>query len=386
MKKNRTLLLISAIVFFVFLSVFQTQSKGKVVNLHSEITKPVSQEVDQTSEVTETVNLPENGILEEQVVLENSEVVATEITSTSQEISQVVPSRNFKFGLFTPEFPPQRNLFSWEEALGTSVDIIAWYQNWGMPGSSNKLKYTCELGKIPLITWESWNGRSRLSENGNPYPLWDIANGMFDTQIEQILGEMMSQVREFGCEEIWIRFDHEMNTPPGEVHWYPWQGGPDSYVAAWQHVVALSREVGFTEVRWIYNPAWGNEDAYLYYPGDDFVDMVGLTVNQFWRDQLDLRLDKWVWRSWPEMYEVNNPVIESFGKPVVIAESATGEGPTETSKAEWVTEMLNYAENSDVIVAVVWFNNYNAREFEDINFRIDSSESSLDAFQDFFQD
>lgn len=304
--------------------------------------------------------------------------VSTPISTPAPTPQPTQPSigERLLVGIYLPDFPPRENLTRFEEQVQGRMDLISWYQHWSHDPVSNKLKHVCGEGRIPIITWESWNGRGK--DGGNPYPLPEIAHGEHNQFIEAYL-QAMGQACKEG--EIWIRFDHEMNTSPGRVYWYPWQGDPEAYVSAWRQVIDIGHEVA-PNIKWIWAPAWGNEDAFLYYPGDGYVDFIGLTINQYWRSKLDLRLEKWVWRSWGEMYEANRQVVLTFGKPIVVAEAATGEGPGSDSKANWIREFLASRANYPEIVGVVWFNAQRAREFEDIEFPLTSSPQALEAFSE----
>ncbi len=288
--------------------------------------------------------------------------------SSSLSVSTASAKKGLMVGVYEPTFPPTENLTNLEKQLGGEFDIISWYQPWDNP-SVNKPNIACKLGKTPLVTWESWNGRS---ESGNPYPLGQIAAGAYDELIIKQLYDLSRSC----LGPIWIRFDHEMNTPAGDVRWYPWQGDPENYVAAWRHIVDLARANNLINLYWVWNPAWGNHDALAYWPGGEYVDYVGLTVNQYYRTGEN-------WYTWTQVYGDDKDVIESFGKPIIIAETATGEGPSASAKAEWISEMLATAEANELIVAVVWFNEFHSREFKDVNFRIDSSVPSLRAFKNY---
>jgi len=280
---------------------------------------------------------------------------------------------NLLVGAFLPDFPPERNLNGFEEKINRQLDIVTWFQNWNQPAVSNKLQIACRRGIIPLITWESWSGRKA---GGIPYDLAEIAAGDYDRIIR-------SQLKDIGstCSgTVLIRFNHEMNTKPGVISWYPWQGDPDNYIAAWQRVVGIGRVVA-PNIKWIWSPAWGNADALLYYPGEEYVDYVGLTVLNFWRNEFDLRPKWWRWRSFEELYQPQREYLLSFGKPVIFVEVATGEGSSSDDKAMWIAEMFQYVRSCEEVVALVWFNKDHAREFEDIKWPLESSPQSLEAFR-----
>ena len=58
-----------------------------------------------------------------------------------------------------------------------------------------------------------------------------------------------------------------------------WQGiDSELYIRAWRHIVSMSDEI-CPQIRWIWSPNIMSEYARPYYPGEDYVDYVGITVN-----------------------------------------------------------------------------------------------------------
>lgn len=297
-------------------------------------------------------------------------------TPTSTTATTVfLGSPKLKIGIYLPDFPPERNLLAFEEVVGRRMDIVAWYQFWSQPPVTGKLRSVCARDSIPLINWEPWAGRGQ----NNPYTLESIALGKHD----QLVRDWVTQVSQI-CQRqtVLVNFAHEMNTKPGVVSWYPWQGDPATYIAAWKRVVVIGHEVA-PNIKWVWAPAWGNEDAILYWPGDEYVDYIGLTVLNFWRKELDLRINWWRWRSFAQLYEPQRPFLLTFGKPIIITEVASGEGSDPNDKARWIQEMFDdFRTNYKEVVGVVWFNADHAREFLDIKWRLDSLPESLQAFRE----
>jgi mannan endo-1,4-beta-mannosidase len=93
-------------------------------------------------------------------------------------------------------------------------------------------------------------------------------------------------------ERVLMRFLHEFNG-----NWYVWsgnkngqaEGGPEKVVAVWKYVVDRFRKVGADNVKWMWVPhgpstdrseeAWNNVSN--YWPGDDYVDWIGLDGYNF---------------------------------------------------------------------------------------------------------
>src|SRR6185503_14688316 len=99
---------------------------------------------------------------------------------------------------------------------------------------------------------------------------------------------------------------------------YPWSGtDPSLYRAAFRHVVEVFRSEGADNARWVWSPA-GEARALDFYPGDDVVDYVGLTVlgDARWDAELGFEPRQ-------TMADVLRPRYARFaalGKPIMIAE------------------------------------------------------------------
>jgi hypothetical protein len=98
---------------------------------------------------------------------------------------------------------------------------------------------------------------------------------------------------------------------------YPWGNqAPALYIAAWRHVVTHVKLYGATNVKWVWSPA-GNYEAAAYYPGDNYVDVIGTTIlyDRYWYGIYH-----------PSFYELqaNRSWLQQYGKPVWITEFGAG--------------------------------------------------------------
>ncbi len=119
-------------------------------------------------------------------------------------------------------------------------------------------------GQTPLVTVEPFlpGGSERT------IPLRQITRGAWDSNFR----DEARSAKEFPG-EVMIRFAEEMNG-----NWYGWSGRPAAYVAAWRHVVSIFRQEGAQNVKWVWSPNvnYGDYPFYKYFPGESWVDYLGL--------------------------------------------------------------------------------------------------------------
>jgi hypothetical protein len=262
-----------------------------------------------------------------------------------------------RLGVFTSGAPQDREaLESYAEMVGRRPDIVMWYRGFGSPlMTSKEISNLRSTGQTPMVTWE-------------PYvqSLAQIAAGDFD----QYLHEAAATARSWGS-PLMVRFAHEMN---GD--WYPWSASgvsPETYVAAWQHIVTIFRSDGASNVSWVWSPyveVRGRYPMEPYFPGDAWVDYVGL-------DGYNWGAPKGRWQSLEAVFSDSYAVAAMLSdRPMILAETASSESGG--NKAVWIRTgfMATIPVLFPRVEAVVWFDR--AREDD---WRIDSSPSSLDAYR-----
>lgn len=141
---------------------------------------------------------------------------------------------------------------------------------------------------------------------------------------------------------VFMRFAHEPDNPQ-----YPWSpaGGnsPQEYILAWQYVVDFFREQGVENVQWVWNP-WEDTALSLYYPGNEYVDWIGITGLNY-----GLAASDGLWHSFATLYEPYRHQIafakdsSLMTKPVLLAEFGTTAYGGDQS--EWLDEALYRIKN-----------------------------------------
>jgi hypothetical protein len=240
--------------------------------------------------------------------------------------------------------------------VGRAPVVIGSYKSWSIPLiDTEQLNEIWSRGAVPMITWEPW-GRQE-------YRLRDIARGRYDGYVNRSAAAAVRWDRPF-----FLRFAHEMNGG-----WYPWGRGtngntPRIYRKAWRHIVRIFRAHGADKVRWVWAPNQNFSGRYpfkRYYPGDSWVDWMGLDGFNW---QLSPR-----WQSFDEIFAGSyDSLVRLSRKPVMIAE--TGSWENGGSKEAWVSRALTLElPKYQHIRALVWWSENDPRG----DLRVNSSPMAL---------
>jgi hypothetical protein len=277
-----------------------------------------------------------------------------------------------RLGAWTPD--PQQGIPELERALGRRLDIVHWYQGWGAEDNAFdrvRADWVADRGGLPMVTWEPWDYRRGTVQP--EYALRRIANGDHDEYLRSVAEQMKGHRH-----RIWLRFAHEMN---GDG--YPWSVGGNQntagdYVAAWRHVVRTFRREGATNVRFMWCPvvpSAGSPDVASCFPGDHFVDQVGMDGYNA-GSEAD-------WGGWLTLTEVFGDLYHQVRRlsrrPVIIAE--TGCAETGGDKSRWLRNafLRDLPGQLPAVRAVVWFN-----ERREADWRLQSTPESLAAARKVF--
>lgn len=254
-----------------------------------------------------------------------------------------------------------------EKKLGISISTISFFKQFGDRVNKNispaDLDYVKKYNRKILIAWEPWN--STEQNNQETDYLKEIAEGKHDEYIRSFARD----INKSGIATT-IRFGHEMN---GD--WYPWGRRAEEYKIAYRHIFNIFRneKASNTSFMWSVNISENPPDLDKFYPGDDYVDIIGIDGFNFGTTQ-----DYGGWRSFSELFGPTYDYLsEKYDKPISIAETASTEHGG--NKAEWISEMFkNLALSYPEIKEVIWFN-----IIKETDWRIESSKSSLSAFRSY---
>ncbi len=214
-------------------------------------------------------------------------------------------------------------------------------------------------GRVPLVTWEPY-----LAAETDPDIACRIAAGDFDAYLDEWASRLADWLpgsdRKGTADDrrLYLRFAHEMN---GD--WYPWSptvgdSTPAEYVGMWRHVHdAFARAgIGSEQCQWIWcvnHNDVGTYSAEACYPGDGYVDWVGVDGFNWGRSQ-----DWSDWRSPETVFDDMFARLQRFDKPLCVPEvgcsSLTADGSDPARKADWLREAVDYFD--DRVRLCCWFN------------------------------
>ncbi len=257
----------------------------------------------------------------------------------------------------------------YEEQIGRHIKSVSFYYslNPAIYPAFDKKKYNdiryhdgYDTHTIMHIVFEPW------------VSLKDIAEGKYDTYFSSYA----NAARQWG-EEIRFRFAHEMihDDNPNTVGWYSWQDQPEDYKNAFRHLYRLFHSQGAENVKFVWSPNYHISDLKIlekYYPGSEYVDWIGM--------------DGWGFPGYSFddiFYDLYKTIVEHpeiFGdKDIMIGEFAAKEGDY---KALWIQDAFNKIKTKyKKIKAFYWFN-----VDKEYNWKVDSSQASLEAFQGAMKD
>lgn len=252
------------------------------------------------------------------------------------------------------------------EKFATTPHYVMFYRDLERPFPLHAITCIHDHGAIPIVSLELWHWHDQRPQ------LEQIRAGNYDDAFRV----WATDARKYG-HPVFLRFGFEFN---GD--WFSWSGDPEAYRAAWRHVHDLFTQVGADNVTWVWAPNVQScpdeptNAAERYYPGDDYVDWIGVDGYNFGDDH-----DKWHhWSSFESIFAKTLTALHTQhpDKPIMISEFACADGEP-ARRAGWIREAYAFLRQRHEVRAAVWFN-YDKRREGEPNWRIDTSAESLAAF------
>ncbi|MCC2612098.1 glycoside hydrolase family 26 protein [Neorhizobium sp. Rsf11] len=201
--------------------------------------------------------------------------------------------------------------------------------------------YAQARGRTLLISVEPWSWSPDWRQTSQEL-LHSILNGSRDGNMAAVCSAAATLKS-----PVIIRWGQEMDETDNQFSWSHWRGA--DYVEAFRRVVRVCK-THLKTAKYMWSPK-GNEGLEAFYPGDDVVDLVGLSVfglQQYDRDKTGRD------QTFSERLSPGYARVARYGKPVMVAELGyEGDDSYVRNWAESVTK--RYAE-FPALSAVIYFN------------------------------
>lgn len=281
-----------------------------------------------------------------------------------------------KFGVFEPSFPTyEYRMSSLESMFDYSFPVALTYNSFVLPFKTQYMNTAKNMGKVieyTLYTTDMKDGKEK-----------DITLDILEGKYDDYLNKLAQDLNEYDF-PVLFRINNEMNGAWVLYSSYFVGKDTDLYIDCWKYIYNKFKENGVDNLIYVWNP---NElsfpnyayNHYLsYYPGNEYVDVVGLTAyntGNYYSGE--------TWRSFSEAYDAfYYDYISRFKHPMMITEfscSSTG-----GNKSMWFDDMFKTMPKYDRIkLAVLW----NGQDYDTTkpektvsrNYRIDLEQDVIEA-------
>lgn len=223
-----------------------------------------------------------------------------------------------------------------ETMVGRKMDSWHFFQNFGDTLPTDNMKTAEASGHIVLMNWKPAG-----------YTWKQVANGNADSYI----ATQADNIKAWGRPVI-FNFHHEPENDTAS------EGSAADFVAAFDHVVTVFRNHGADNVSWAWIMMAGtfHKDIDSWYPGDNYVDWIGVDVYSLWEISNH--------KSWVSVQDAGDDAYNwatktkagAHNKPILYGEWATSEDDnTPGRKAQWITDALTTLKSWPQVKLVEYF-------------------------------
>jgi hypothetical protein len=294
----------------------------------------------------------------------------------------VAPARHIGLGAWTEGlFDPSTQtlnpqaLLSYEQLTSKKVEYAHYYLGWESLADPSLLT---QFNQLRSYGWKPVLSVDPYYFSGCPasqLPLYRaIAEGKCDDFLHKA-GKNLSQLKQ----PFYLVFAYEMNNSQNDWSITSTGSTNSDFILAWRHIYTVFRQENANNVVWVFDPNVPETSATPYnkiYPGDDYVDWLGLDGYNWGTTQ--------PWSQWASFSGVftgsyNKLLAISPHKPMMIVEvNTTDQGG---DKSQWYTDMLTQQVpyHFPDIQAVLFYNE-NRTTQEHVNWKVDVTPETLRAF------
>jgi len=246
-----------------------------------------------------------------------------------------------------------------EADIGRKLDINQRFYAYNEAITGEGERWDISNGRIPLVTW----GASDTIA---------LKNGSQDAWVKK----QAAALRDLKA-PLFLRFYHEMDGDyrKSQVH------TPADFIAAWRRVHGLFKQVGATNVAFVWCPtAWkfrqasANPKPQDFWPGDAYVDWVAADGYNWYP-----ALPSAKWNNWQKVWQKFYEWAVTKNKPIMAAEYGVQEDPAVPGrKGKWFTGARETLKTTmKQFQAIVYFDVRINKSGHTFDWRLRSSSSSL---------
>jgi len=282
------------------------------------------------------------------------------------------------WGIFEPEvdYTGFQNLDAYEEYFEYDFPVLLSYsevKNTSIFTINQRLENAYERGKILELTLQTnWTPEGNM--------IYDILDGDYD----EYLHDYAETIADFG-HPVLFRLFNEMNGDWCPYSAYNYSKDTLLFREVYKYIYRIFEEEGANEnTIWIWNPNEGSfpnfkwNHTLMYYPGDEYVDIIGLTAyntGTYYAGE--------TWKTFTELYsDMYSQYSEWFDHPFMITEFACSS--TGGDKEAWMKDMFRRIRNYDNIKIAIWWDgcDWDAEGNVARSYFLDETPGTLEIFKD----
>ncbi len=285
-------------------------------------------------------------------------------------------------------------LMDFEKLTGKHLALVAFGSFWGEQQFPTKAaNIIAAYGAVPLIFWSPWDRPYMENRGPDRFNVRDIVAGHWDAYID----EWADGAQAF-AKPLLVTWGLEANGS-----WFPWSGvfygggeiigeaegrtlyaGPELVKKANRYVIDRVRARGVDNILWGFhanNASLPQESWNImanYYPGDAYVDWLGLSAyGKLNRSDGSPTFNEVLEDAYPALHQINPD------KPMILAEWGVGEFIPGDKPAFIRTAFTALKDSYPLFrAAVFWHERWETQEGTYANLRVNSSPASLAAYRE----
>ncbi len=318
---------------------------------------------------------------------------------TSENIKLIPYNNKIYFGAFpdfggTEDNVTKKRIIGFQKLVNKSIAWAYFSQNWfnGIVYPKKEIHLIHNLNITPFVRLMP---RSSADEYvvEKKFTLDNIINGVFDSELNNwALDAKQDNI------PLLVDFGVEMN---GD--WFSWSGyyngagvkkkygdpdyfdGPEKYRDAYRHIIDIFNKNNVTHITWFFHVDINSEpdvewnQPKYYYPGDNYIDWIGVSIYGALTHKDD-------WISFKELLESRADTILSIthNKPFALLEF--GVTDDYKNKSKWLSDAFKTILNRSPLnfsAVSYWNENWEEENRVFARLRVDSSNSSLNTFKQY---